>query len=97
MNSTAQVALDELRRLQGITGEPSMAGGDCSCGYGVLVRHLRNREHGKTENLTTRSKEWIAASGKAPKGQVIDGDGWREREKGVGEGEFEETVTKTKN
>ena len=40
-----QVALDELRRLQGIIGEPSMAGDDCSCGYGVLAWFLKNGEH----------------------------------------------------
>ena len=79
----AQVALDELRRLQGITGEPSMAGGDCSCGYGVLGRHLRNGEHQEAEKLTVVRLEVVAASGRAPK-QVVDGGHDLEREGGRG-------------
>ena len=83
MNSTAQVALDELRRLQGITGEPSMAGGDCSCGYGVLGHHLRNEEHGEAKKLTASPTVVVAASGRAPK-WVVDGGHKLERERGRG-------------
>ena len=73
------MALDELRRLQGIIGEPSMAGGDCSCRYGVLSRHLRNKEHGEAEKLTASLTVVVAASGRPPK-RVVDGNGsWRER------------------
>ena len=82
MNPTAQVTLDEFRRLQGITGEPSMAGGDCSCGYGVLGRHLRNGEHQEAEKLTVMRLEVVAASGRALK-WVIDGGRDLEREKGA--------------
>ena len=73
MNPTAQVALDELRRLQGIIGEPSMAGGDCSCLYGVLGRHLRNEEHGEAEKLTASPTVVVVASRWAPKRVVDDG------------------------
>ena len=76
----AQVALDELRRLQGITGEPSMAGGDCSCRYGVLGRHLRNEEHGKAEKLSASPTVVVVASGRAPK-RVVDGGCELERER----------------
>ena len=39
-----------------------------------------NGKHGKNEKLTARSKEWITASGKAPK-LVVDGGHELEREK----------------
>ena len=78
-----QVALDELRWLQGITGEPSMAGGDCSCRYGILGHHLRNKEHGEVENLTARSTVVVAASGRPPK-WVVNGGHDLEREGGCG-------------
>ena len=77
------MALDELRRLQGITGEPSMAGDDCSCGYGVLGRHLRNGEHQEAKKLTVMCLEVVAASGRAPK-RVVDGGRDLEREGGRG-------------
>jgi len=34
-----------------------------------------NGKHGKNEKLTARSKEWIAASRKVPKGRIVDGGG----------------------
>ena len=67
-----------------------------TCRYGALGHYWTNEKHAKNEKLTARSKEWIAVSGKASKGWVDDG-GKLERERGMGEDEFEQTVTKTKN
>ena len=58
-------AREKLRRRHGITGEPSMAGGDCA---GILGRHLRNGEHGEVENLTAMLLEMVAASGRLRSG-----------------------------
>ena len=93
MNSTAQVALDELRRLQGITGEPSMAGDDCSCRYGVLGHHLRNEEHGEAEKLTASPTMVVAASGRLRSESSMAAANWRERE-GVVEVESKENEAK---
>ena len=51
--------------------------------YGVPVRYSMNGEHEENEQLTVRSKEKIAASEKAPKARVNDGNIWREK-KGCG-------------
>ena len=57
-----------------------MASGDCSCGYGVLGRHLRNGEHGEAKKLTASPTVVVMASGRAPK-RVVDGGHELERER----------------
>ena len=79
LDLTVRGAREKLRRRHGITGEPSMAGGDCACGYGVLGRHLRNGEHQEAEKLTVMRLEVVAASRRAPK-RVVDGGRDLERE-----------------
>ena len=71
LDLTVRGAREKLRQRHGITGEPSMAGGDCA---GILGRHLRNGEHQEAEKLTARLLEVVAASGRAPK-RVVDGGG----------------------
>ena len=83
LDLTVRGAREKLRQRHGITGEPSMASGDCACGYGVLGRHLRNEEHGEAEKLIVSPTVVVAASGRAPK-WVIDGGCELERERGCG-------------
>ena len=59
LDLTVRGAREKLRRRHGITGEPSMAGGDCA---GILGRHLRNGEHQEADKLTARLLEVVAAS-----------------------------------
>jgi len=88
-----QVALDELRRLQGITGEPSMAGGGCALCYGGRGHKTTNGENRKMEKLTVSLTVGVAASVRPPKARLMAAAIWRERE-GTGEVESEQTVTK---
>ena len=83
LDLTVRGAREKLQQRHGITGEPSMASGDCACGYGVLGRHLRNGEHQEAEKLTMMRLEVVAASGRASK-RVVDGGRDMEREGGCG-------------
>ena len=83
LDLTVRGAREKLRRRHGITGEGTMAGGACACGYIVLGRHLRNREHQEAEKLTVMRLEVVAVSGRAPK-RVVDGGCDLEREGGHG-------------
>ena len=80
LDLTVRGTQEKLRRWHGITGEPSMAGGDCA---GVLGHHLRNGEHQEAEKLTVMRLEVVAASRRAPK-RVVDGGRDLEREGGRG-------------
>ena len=83
LDLTVGGAREKLRQRHGITGEGTMVGGDCACGYGVLGRHLRNGEHQEAKKLTVMCLEVVAASGRAPK-RVVDGGRDLEREGGRG-------------
>ena len=89
-----QVALDELRRLQGITGEPSMAGGGCALCYGGRGHKMTNGENRKMEKHTVSLTVVVAAYVRPPKARLMAAAIWRETE-GTGEVESEQTVTKT--
>ena len=52
---------------------PWSATTDALC-YVILGRHLMIQGHGKTEELTMKSREWRAASEKGSKGTVNGGD-----------------------
>ena len=68
-----------------------MTGGSDTCRNGVLVRYLRNREHGEVKKLTASPTAVVAASGRASK-TLVDG-GWREKH---GAGEVESGQIKAK-
>ena len=70
-----------------------MTGGSDACRNSVLVRYLRNREHGEVKKLTASPTAVVAASGRASK-TLVDGDGgWREKH---GAGEVESGQIKAK-
>ena len=60
------------------------------------MRYSKEWGHGENEQLTVSRMEGIMASGKALKARVDGGGGWIEKW-GMGEGESEQSVTKTKN
>ena len=68
-----------------------MTGGSDACRNSVLVRYLRNREHGEVKKLTASPTAVVAASGRASK-TLVDG-GWREKH---GAGEVESGQIKAK-